>query len=165
MKFPHSFRAKACVLGALLINIVFLSRYFHARITRFWTRDAKQPDYSAREETHGFETILVVAPNEASEQLHWRRDDLLQAASYTGLNLDISHQPHWTDVDIGKLMGKNKEMGKGYALSWLGHLNALREAATRRTSLILEDDVDWDIGILTQIPLVVKVTEVKILTS
>lgn len=103
-----------------------------------------------------FETILVVAPNEAPEQLHWRRDGLLQAASYTGLNLEIPHQPHWTDADTGKLMAKNKEMGKGYALSWLGHLNALRVAATRHTSLILEDDVDWDIGIRTQMPVIAE---------
>ncbi|MCJ1247151.1 hypothetical protein MMC30_004363 [Trapelia coarctata] len=49
-------------------------------------------------------------------------------------------------------MSEGKELKHGYALSWLGHLNAIREAAKLSTSLIIEDDVDWDIGLRTQMP-------------
>ncbi|KAF2261716.1 hypothetical protein CC78DRAFT_607321 [Lojkania enalia] len=47
-------------------------------------------------------------------------------------------------------MEKNKDLRKGYALSWSGYLNTLKVAVAHDTSLILEDDVDWDISICEQ---------------
>ncbi len=52
------------------------------------------------------------------------------------------------------MKAKNKEMKHGFALSFLGHLHALKEATTRTTTLILEDDVDWDVEIRKQMPMV-----------
>jgi hypothetical protein len=47
-------------------------------------------------------------------------------------------------------MSKNKQLKRGYALSLLGHLNALQEATKRTSTLIMEDDADWDIDIRKQ---------------
>lgn len=49
-------------------------------------------------------------------------------------------------------MARKEGMGRGYALSWLGHLHALNIATTHSSTLILEDDTDWDIGIRAQMP-------------
>jgi hypothetical protein len=175
MKFLHSFRVKVCLITALLINILFLARYLHVEPTKLWTWNGKEIDFGAGNETLGVSTtslrsaglrsragltiptsqfakILVVAPNEAPEQLHWRKDGLLKAAKYTGLDLEIPRQPVWTNADKEELKEKNKDMGTGYVLSWLGHLNALQIAVNQTTTLILEDDVDWDMRIRGQMP-------------
>ena len=49
-------------------------------------------------------------------------------------------------------MSRNDKSTLGYSLSWLGHLNAIREASKYSTSLIVEDDADWDIELRTQTP-------------
>lgn len=57
-----------------------------------------------------------------------------------------------------------KAKGRGLAQCWLGHLNAIREILARgwSTSLIMEDDVDWDVTIKDQLslvaPMIQKVT-------
>ncbi|KAF1994256.1 glycosyltransferase family 25 protein [Amniculicola lignicola CBS 123094] len=146
-----SSRLKIIGAVALLLNITIFLHYFSydSSWSRTWLSIA---DYSAGNRTLGFESILVVAPNEFPVELQWRKEGLLKAASYTKLDLQIPVQPNWTDEDTGKLMAKNKELKRGYALSWLGHLNALRVAASKTSSLIVEDDVDWDVSILSQTP-------------
>jgi hypothetical protein len=47
-------------------------------------------------------------------------------------------------------------MKKGYALSWFGHLNALESAAHHATSLIIEDDADWDVNIRSGQPIIAE---------
>ncbi|KAF2874583.1 hypothetical protein BDV95DRAFT_336247 [Massariosphaeria phaeospora] len=154
MKFTQSFRIKAFAVAVLLFIIFFLTR--NIVHIEYWPLTLKPFEYGSGNATLGFQEILVVAPREAPEQLHWRKDGLLRAAAYTGLRVEIPRQPIWTDVDTEILMAKNKEMKKGYALSWLGHLNALKVAATRNTSLILEDDADWDIEIREQMPAIAE---------
>ena len=99
-----------------------------------------------------FRSILVVAPNEISAQTAWRTEGLHKAAVYTGLELHTPHQPEWTESEIAAIKSKSVQMSRGYALSFLGHLNALREAAKQSTTLVIEDDVDWDIGLRAQMP-------------
>jgi len=83
-------------------------------------------------------------------------EGLLKAAVYTGLDIQVMHQPSWTEADTAPFMSKSKDLKEGYALSWLGHLNAIKEAALHSTSLIMEDDADWDIGLRTQMPQIAK---------
>ena len=111
-----------------------------------------QPYPRSRANSLQFQSILVVAPSEIPPRLAWRKEGLLKAAAYTGLDIQVLHQPRWTDADTGPLISKGKELKHGCALSWLGHLNAIREAAKYSTSLIIEDDADWDVGLRTQIP-------------
>ncbi|KAJ9668448.1 hypothetical protein H2201_001496 [Coniosporium apollinis] len=127
------------------------------------TRNTKPVDYGAGNETLGFERILAVAPVEAPPRLAWRKDGFLKAAAYTGLDIQVPTQPKWTDTEIHALMSKNPILKEGLALSWFGHLNALREAATHTTSLILEDDTDWDVEIRSQMPRIAEA--VKSLTG
>jgi hypothetical protein len=98
----------------------------------------------------------VVAPNDSPIQAAWRTEGLHKAAVYSGLNHDTLYQPAWTEANISAIMSKSGEVSRGYALSFLGHLNAVQKAAQYSTTLILEDDVDWDIGLRAQMPLIAE---------
>ena len=85
--------------------------------------------------------------------MHWRKEGLITAANYTGLDLEIPSQREWSDEEIEELkeawLAHNEKFKEGNAYSWLGHLNVLKVAATRTTSLVLEDDADWDVQLRT----------------
>ncbi|KAF2813133.1 uncharacterized protein BDZ99DRAFT_517419 [Mytilinidion resinicola] len=149
--FLNSFRVKCLIAGLLAFNAIFLVRRFH--LNDFWTR--RIVDYGAGNATLGFAALLAVAPPTAPPRYRWRKDGLLKAAAYTGLNIQIPVQPVWTDEDTNAIIAKHP-MSKGGAMSWLGHLNALKTAATHATSLILEDDADWDIGIRLEMPIIAE---------
>ncbi|MCJ1312924.1 hypothetical protein MMC25_006600 [Agyrium rufum] len=151
----RSFRFRCFVLATVIVNAVFLLNKYHSQ--HFWTRRVKVTDYSAGNQTLGFQKILAVAPNEVPARQAWRREGLLKAAAFTGLEVQIPLQPTWSDTNVDALMNKSSEVSRGYALSWLGHLHAIKEAANYSTSLILEDDVDWDLGLREQMPRIAEV--------
>ncbi|KAF2497170.1 hypothetical protein BU16DRAFT_581140, partial [Lophium mytilinum] len=102
--------------------------------------------------TLGFGAVIAVSHAKSS-----RRKDLVFAANLTGIDLTIPDQPVWTDRDLRSFRSpENSRIGKGSALAWMGHLNALKWflSTTLSTAIILEDDVDWSIHLRrTQIPL------------
>ncbi|KAI0876044.1 hypothetical protein GGS24DRAFT_514581 [Hypoxylon argillaceum] len=120
-----------------------------------------------RRVTLGFEKVVVVSTGPS-----WRLDGLIEAANRTGIDVEVPAQPKWTtrEVDIFRrvALAPNSEVpskkGRGLAQCWLGHLNVIREILIRgwSTSLIMEDDVDWDIMIKRQLafvaPMIKKVT-------
>ncbi|ETS86186.1 hypothetical protein PFICI_00014 [Pestalotiopsis fici W106-1] len=94
----------------------------------------------------------------------WRLDGLVEAANLTGIDVEVPAQPEWTngEVDIFRSAAldpdtkKPSPNGRGLAKCWLGHLNVIREILSRgwATSLVMEDDVDWDVAIKDQLSLV-----------
>lgn len=76
-----------------------------------------------------------------------------KAATFTGLEIQYSPQPIWSDSDVDDLRENNGagSLNSGSALSWLGHLHMLQQARQYTTTLIVEDDVDWDIEVRTQV--------------
>lgn len=101
-----------------------------------------------------------------------------EAASRTGLNLTAPIQPDWTKEEVDVFRQKKRYVtvkkssdkiaygiGPGQARCWLGHLNALRNVLENgwSTALIMEDDVDWDVKIKDQMPLIAPM--VKALTK
>ncbi|KAL2354650.1 hypothetical protein BJ546DRAFT_1060943 [Cryomyces antarcticus] len=101
--------------------------------------------------TLGFGAVLVV-----SRPTSPRREGLLIAANITEIDISIPRQPSWADENVrGVQAVEHSRIGRGSALAWLGHLNALRWFLDSglETAIILEDDVDWDIHLRTsQIP-------------
>ncbi|MCJ1351967.1 MAG: hypothetical protein MMC33_001951 [Icmadophila ericetorum] len=142
-----SFRFRIFVAFLVIANSLFLGLRYE--LPELWSTN-----YGANNRTLGFETILVVSPNadKIPSRLAWRKDGLLKAASYTGFRVQIPKQPKWTGANTSALISKSAELQHGYALSWLGQLNVIREAEKHTTTLILEDDADWDIGLMTQLP-------------
>lgn len=91
----------------------------------------------------------------------WRTRGLDAAAQLTGLNITIPPQPKNPDelVDAFRNIGAGTGAilpAKGSAKAWMAHLDLLKFviASGPETALIIEDDVDWDVEIKSQMRLV-----------
>jgi hypothetical protein len=90
----------------------------------------------------------------------WRSRGLLAAAEYTGLDIEVPKQPFIAPelVEAFKNIPTNtgKQPSKGSAYAWLAHLDLIKHAVRHNmeTVLIVEDDVDWDVGIKGQMQLI-----------
>lgn len=105
-----------------------------------------------------FQKILALTPSSVS----WRTKGLIAAAQLVGLQIDIPTQPpnsrHFIDAfaaqDGPRSWGspRTTHPNLGSARAWLSHLDLLKFVVQSQysTTLILEDDVDWDVRILEQ---------------
>jgi hypothetical protein len=87
---------------------------------------------------------------------------LLEAAQFTGLEIEIPSQPsEWPIESLNRLGSRMPKPDSGPAFCWLGHLHVLQKVVDHSwaTSLIVEDDVDWDIAIKTQVMLIAPLVE------
>lgn len=88
----------------------------------------------------------------------WRVDGLRAAARLTGLEIEEPRQVPISDqvVEAFEGFGNDKRPGYGAARAWLGHINLLQHImqSNLATALILEDDVDWDIAVRDQMPVI-----------
>ncbi|KAI9806597.1 MAG: hypothetical protein M1825_006054 [Sarcosagium campestre] len=103
--------------------------------------------------TLGFEKILVINLPERTD----KRDAMTLSASLSGLKIDwISAVRGSTLPDVALPFGAGRNEGSGLSDgnigSWRSHMNAVRSIVENgySSALILEDDVDWDIRIKTQ---------------
>jgi len=91
-----------------------------------------------------------------------RRQHLEEAARVTGLDFRIPPQVTWTDEDVRNFRPAVEEESHvltGSVKAWLSHHVVLKEFldSGSETAVIFEDDVDWDVRLLTeQIPLAQK---------
>lgn len=89
----------------------------------------------------------------------WRTKGLKAAAALANLDVTIPPQP-FISPDIIDFIEKNGEgttqtpNKHGSTIAWLAHLELLAHIvmAGFSTALIIEDDVDWDVRITTQMP-------------
>ncbi|KAF2088096.1 glycosyltransferase family 25 protein [Saccharata proteae CBS 121410] len=97
--------------------------------------------------TLGFETILAV-----SNVKSWRSDGLQRAAWRTGMRVSIPPQSRPTEDEINEFLGRSHSgtLNYGSAVAWLAHLQVLEMAANHSSTLIMEDDSDWDVAIHSQ---------------
>ena len=89
-----------------------------------------------------------------SEGPSWRTRGLNAAAAYTGITLEIPVQPPLTEeiCSAFQKMGPSDVPhpdGNGEVRNWLSMLDMIKYGVAQdlETFLILEDDVDWDLGI------------------
>lgn len=141
----------------LLWNFSMLARLVLSRTHQIFPTNSWN-NAGANNATLGFGAILALTSNDAETRMSWRVEGLKQAATYTGLEIQYPRQPEWSDSDVEDLKENNGagSLNTGSALCWLGHMHMLRQATQHTTTLILEDDADWDVDIRTQI---VKVAE------
>lgn len=108
--------------------------------------------------------MLVVSNGTA-----WRWNGIQKAANFTGFKVQAPTQPHWSTADIDEfrgsdVFGHDKTIRRGEARAWVLHLQTIYQIVHYRfaTTLILEDDADWDISIKQQLsrvaPLIHQVT-------
>lgn len=102
--------------------------------------------------TLGFEKILVVGLEERSD----RRDTMILQSSLTGFEVEWVNGMKGEEIPEKALpLGTERHMiGNANLGSWRGHMNAVRSVIERRlsTALIMEDDLDWDIRLKSQMP-------------
>lgn len=90
----------------------------------------------------------------------WRSRGLEAAAKITNLTIEIPIQSTFTDELVSAFMDlgpqASKHPNRGSALAWLAHLDMIKYfiASDLDTAMIMEDDVDWDIAIKEQMPLI-----------
>ncbi|KAF2761321.1 hypothetical protein EJ05DRAFT_259666 [Pseudovirgaria hyperparasitica] len=155
MMLPASriLRSKALLGTGVVIWLLFLFHYWRSGETGIlghW-RGSSGADNS----TLGFQSIIAIAPKDVPDRLKWRQQGLLAAASRSRLDITIPEISVATEDQIEALIREqNGESGRAFALSWLGHLNAIREASKQGTTLIIEDDADWDVNIRPNMPLI-----------
>ncbi|KAE8394150.1 hypothetical protein BDV23DRAFT_17121 [Aspergillus alliaceus] len=109
------------------------------------------PTHSAGNATLGFQSILALSTGPS-----WRTRGLFAAANLTGLSIQMPPQPpiHPDLVRIFETMGPEEiqHPAHGASIAWLAHLDIIKYAiqADLDTALIIEDDVDWDVSIRSQ---------------
>jgi GR25 family glycosyltransferase involved in LPS biosynthesis len=104
-----------------------------------------------RNETLGFEKILVLNLQERSD----KRDALALSASFTGIDLTYIDTIKGAQV-VEAARPFDHEANELYQNtwgSWRGHMNAARTILEQRlaSALVLEDDIDWDVNLKTQL--------------
>ncbi|KAI9840909.1 MAG: hypothetical protein M1837_001236 [Sclerophora amabilis] len=115
--------------------------------------EASKLEYMAplANETLGFEKIFVINLPARTD----KRDALTLAASLTHMKLTFLPAVYGPDVpDKAVPMGTNRTLLWETNLgSWRSHMNALREVVENgySSALILEDDMDWDVNIHSQL--------------
>ena len=104
----------------------------------------------------GFERIMVINLPARTDKI----DALWLSASLTGINFTIV--PGVLDEDVAlaalpHIWPEGEEPGMG---AWRAHMNALNVIVRDGLSsaLILEDDIDWDVNIKTQLPTIAQGT-------
>ncbi|KAF6821446.1 glycosyltransferase family 25 protein [Colletotrichum plurivorum] len=101
--------------------------------------------------TLGFEKIFVIGLPSRTD----RRDGMLLQAALSDMDLEFIDGVPGGDIP-DKAIPKTSEhdrLGNGAIGCWRGHMNALAEIVRRNltSALILEDDVDWDIRLRSQL--------------
>lgn len=94
-----------------------------------------------------FEQLLVLSVRQS-----WRTRGLEAAANLTGLSFNILPQTPSPDDAVQAFQHKSNDKGVGSTKAWLAHLNVLKHVISTglETALIVEDDLDWDVGLKTR---------------
>ncbi|KAL4979391.1 hypothetical protein BDW66DRAFT_148504 [Aspergillus desertorum] len=109
---------------------------------------------SAGNNTLGFQRIFAL-----SQHPSWRTRGLNAAANLTGLQITIPPQPPVDDRLAEAFANiqsddswETQHPSPGASKAWLAHLDLLKHVyqSEIETALILEDDVDWDIALRSQ---------------
>ncbi|KAJ8063186.1 hypothetical protein OCU04_008425 [Sclerotinia nivalis] len=99
--------------------------------------------------TLGFEKVFVIGLRERSD----KRDAMVLSASLTGFGVEFADGMKGEEV-ADKAKPPGLLLTGGSMGSWRGHMNVIRSIIERNlaSAFIMEDDVDWDIRLLIQLP-------------
>ncbi|KAH7369750.1 hypothetical protein BKA65DRAFT_561042 [Rhexocercosporidium sp. MPI-PUGE-AT-0058] len=108
--------------------------------------------------TLGFERVFAVGLSERSD----KRDALALISSLTGFKIDWVEGVHGnTVIDKALPFGVDRvKLWENNLGSWRGHMNAIRTRIRSiveqgiATALIMEDDMDWDVRLKSQLQLI-----------
>ncbi|KAK3938620.1 hypothetical protein QBC46DRAFT_439812 [Diplogelasinospora grovesii] len=146
---------------AIIISLILLTTFLllvlrpqlsnfthHAPLHPFITT----PRSDILNDTLGFSKVFVInLPNRTD-----RRDAMTLATTITNITATFVHGISGDEVPPSVLptdSGNNRSISKGNIGSWRAHMNTLRRVIEEglESALILEDDVDWDIRLKSQL--------------
>ncbi|KAK1992731.1 hypothetical protein LX36DRAFT_587826 [Colletotrichum falcatum] len=148
---PPPKRSVSVIGAAFIVATLFLFNPFLGHMQRGTGTDSPRLMSDIGNSTLGFEKIFVVGLPSRTD----RRDGMLLQAALSDMDIEfVDGVPGDTVSD--KAIPKTSEHGRlsdGAIGCWRGHMDALGEIVRRNLSsaLILEDDVDWDIRIRSQL--------------
>ncbi|KAL8356257.1 hypothetical protein RB601_001527 [Gaeumannomyces tritici] len=154
-QLPKLLRARRL---ALLAFAVFAYLVLSQRPRAQWRRPSsgaaatRSGDLAAvANDTLGFDKVFAINRPSRSD----RRDSLSLAAALTGVRLSYSDGIDGSEVEERVLPAdsEGKRIRKGNVGSWRAHMNVLRTIVEEglETALILEDDIDWDVRLKSQL--------------
>ncbi|KAH8730871.1 hypothetical protein GQ44DRAFT_422643 [Phaeosphaeriaceae sp. PMI808] len=142
-------RGRIWYLAAFGLFVLFL--FLRSRRNEWFVSEKYSKNgYGTGNSTLGFQSVLVINAPWRTD----RKDSLTLAAVHTGISLDWIDGINSSTIDERAYpQGDHRSMAKGNLGSWRGHLNAVRMVVEKNlsTALILEDDVDWDPRIHSQL--------------
>ncbi|KAL3417727.1 lps glycosyltransferase [Phlyctema vagabunda] len=99
--------------------------------------------------TLGFEKVFVLGLKERSD----KKDAMLLSASLTGFQVEFVDAVKGEEV-LDKVRPPGLDLSGPVLGSWRSHLNVIRSIVENNlaSAFIMEDDVDWDIRLLSQLP-------------
>ncbi|KAK6387241.1 hypothetical protein LTS17_000508 [Exophiala oligosperma] len=105
--------------------------------------------------TVGFQQVRVISLLERSD----KRDAVSMQARFTNISFDFVDGVVGTDMNP-KALPHTMHIAPGAVGCWRSHLNVMQEMVRRRirSSLILEDDADWDVAFKSQMSQVARGT-------
>ncbi|KAF2762391.1 hypothetical protein EJ05DRAFT_506126 [Pseudovirgaria hyperparasitica] len=142
------------IILVLIATSVSHGQWTHAGELTGWSRHIKDKLGSldaAQNSTLGFEQILAL-----SRGTEWRIHGLHAAANLTGIDIVIPPQPFIGENMVHFFMEDGPDDVRkppyGSAKAWIAHLDLLKHViqSGSKTTLILEDDVDWSVHIKSQ---------------
>ncbi|KAF7891733.1 hypothetical protein EAF00_008035 [Botryotinia globosa] len=103
--------------------------------------------------TLGFEKVLVIGLREHSD----KRDAIALSASLTGFEVEFVDGIKADEV-VDEAKPPIHFLNGGAMGPWRGHMNVIRRIVENKlaSALIMDDDVDWDIRLRTQLPELAK---------
>ncbi|KAB8294116.1 hypothetical protein EYC80_009565 [Monilinia laxa] len=117
--------------------------------TRLRPADTTSEIGRASNSTLGFERVFVIGLPDRSD----KRDAMVLSASLTGFHVEF------VDGLLGEHVSDRArppglDLKDGALGSWRGHMNTIRRIIENNlaSAFIMEDDVDWDIRLLNQLP-------------
>ncbi|KAK2035018.1 hypothetical protein LX32DRAFT_716126 [Colletotrichum zoysiae] len=145
-------KRSVCIIGAaFIVATLFLFNPYLGRIKHRTGANSPRLMGDINNRTLGFEKIFVVGLPSRTD----RRDGMILQAALSDLDIEfVDGVPGDTvsDKAIPKT-SQHERLSDGAIGCWRGHMNALGDIVRRNLSsaLILEDDVDWDIRIRSQL--------------
>lgn len=106
------------------------------------------PFEAAKNRTLGFSNIYAITTNTT-----WRVQGINAAANLSGIDIDLFYLREVPEDEAQAFRKSDgQEIGRGKALAWLAHLEMIQHIIDQdhETTLIIEDDVDWDVYIREQ---------------
>ncbi|TLD20685.1 hypothetical protein PspLS_08631 [Pyricularia sp. CBS 133598] len=141
------------IFAILVLLILYLMLHAWRRISSDEQLRFEHLEQSISNSTLGFQKILVINLPSRTD----RRDAISLAAALT--NFTVEYIPGIDGSEVQERVlpadSRDKHIKKGNVGSWRAHINVLRSIVEQglTTALILEDDVDWDVRLKSQLQL------------